>query len=128
MSEYSEQCLIFQWCELQKNKYPELKLLNASLNGVKLTKGQAMKAKRSGMKKGYPDIFLPVPRSNYAGLFIELKYGRNTASKEQKEWLQELSKQGYLCAFAWGADNAIKLITKYLTNQMDPELKVLKIK
>lgn len=54
-------------------KYPELWLLNGSLNGVRLSIGQAVKAKRCGEKRGFPDIFLPVARKGFHGLAIELK-------------------------------------------------------
>ena len=114
MTEYDEQCAVFRWAKMMEKKHPELALLNSSLNGVKLNIGQAVKAKRSGMKAGYPDILLPVPRGDFHGLFIELKYGNNVASKEQREWLVMLSEQGFLCHVCWGADNAIRAIEEYL--------------
>lgn len=48
LSEHQEQCIIFEWAKIMSSQYPELKLLNASLNGVRLSIGQATKAKRSG--------------------------------------------------------------------------------
>jgi hypothetical protein len=76
-------------------QYPELNLLNGFLNGVKLNIGQAVKAKNAGMKRGYPDIFLPVPRNGYHGLFIELKRRYSgSVSPEQKAWISDLKQQG----------------------------------
>ena len=89
-SESDEQISLFAWAELNKGRYPELKLLNGSMNGVRLTIGQAVKAKRCGMKKGYPDLFLPVKRGEHNGLFIELKVGENKPSPEQLEWAEQL--------------------------------------
>ena len=76
--EFNIQKQIFEWANMSIRKYPELKLLNASLNGVKLTsKVAGAKAKQSGMKKGFPDLFLPVARKGFHGLFIELKRDEN---------------------------------------------------
>lgn len=112
--EYENQCAIFNWAEWTSITYPELELLSASLNGVRLTVGQATKAKRSGMKKGWPDIELPVARGGYFGLFIELKVGYNKPSDEQLKILSALAKEGYLCHVIWGAGAAIKEIERYL--------------
>lgn len=60
--EYEEQKKIFQWARLCERQYPMLKFLNSSQNGVRITNiREATRAKASGMKKGYPDIFLPYP-------------------------------------------------------------------
>jgi len=47
-SEYQEQCAIFDFVQIMitTGQYPELRLLNGSLNGVKLSIGQAVKAKK----------------------------------------------------------------------------------
>ena len=116
-SEYDNQKALFEWAKLNENKYPELKLLNASLNGVRMRIGQAMKAKRAGMKKGYPDIFLPVARGDYHGLFIELKVKGNYPTKEQKWWLNELKKQGYKACVCYGFEEARQTILNYLNNK-----------
>ena len=112
--EFLEQAAIFRWAEIEQRNLPELEYLNGSLNGVRLTIGQAVKAKRGGMKKGFPDISLPVPRGGYHGLFIELKVDKNKPSSEQEAWLERLVDQGYYAAVVWGADAAITLIEFYL--------------
>jgi len=113
-SEHETQIQIFEWAKFMEHKYPELKLLNASLNGVRLTIGQAKKAKLTGMKKGYPDIFLPVAKSGFHGLFIELKVGPNKATKEQKWWIEQLNKQGYFARVCKGFDETTWTILEYL--------------
>jgi hypothetical protein len=115
LSEYQEQCLVFQWASLMSVQRPELKLLNSSLNGVRLSIGQATKAKRAGMKKGYPDIFLPVPKGIFHGLFIELKKkGGPKPTKEQFEWLNVLAEQGFDSYVCRGSQAAISTIESYL--------------
>ena len=112
--EHEEQVRLFAMAKQARAKYPELDLLNGSLNGVRLNIGQAKKAKAAGMKAGYPDLFLPVARGDYHGLFIELKVGRNTTTPEQKAWLQALQQQGYYCSVCHGAMEAWDEIVKYL--------------
>ena len=92
--EFNIQKQIFEWANMSIRKYPELKLLNASLNGVKLTsKVAGARAKQGGMKKGFPDLFLPVARKGHHGLFIELK--RN--SKEALKISQGIDFKRCLC-------------------------------
>ena len=122
--ESDEQAALFRWADEFKREYPELALLNGSLSGVKLTIGQGVKAKKQGMKKGFPDISLPVPRGAYHGLYIELKTKpyRNhkgkmvypQASKEQVEWLNALNHNGYRAVICTGYDMARAEILTYL--------------
>lgn len=93
------------------------------MNGVKLSPGAAVKAKRQGMVKGVPDLFLPIPRdssqgihfADYFGLFIELKRKiGGKVSPEQKMFMAALEDQGYMCKVCYGADDAIETIKKYL--------------
>ena len=114
-TEYAEQAALFQRAQLYARQYPELRWLNSSLNGVKLTIGQAVKAKKAGMRAGYPDIFLPVKRGLYSGLFIELKRVRGgKVEPEQLEWRAFLISQGYEHFICRGADEAWKVILGYL--------------
>ena len=118
-SEYAEQCAIFKRVQLYAKKYPELRFLIGSMNRVRLTICQAVKAKNAGMKKGMPDIFLPVEKGRYCGLWIELK--RKKGSKilpEQIEWKDFLLKQGYLHCFCYGADEALTAIISYLEREV----------
>ena len=115
LTEEKEQALIFQWRDANKSFIPELALLHASLNGLKMTKGQAAKA-RPQMLKGAPDMFLPVARKGYHGLFIELKREKGgTVSAYQKKVLYILNKEGYKAVVCRGHDEAIQTIMEYLT-------------
>ena len=114
-SEYQVQCEIFKWAKLSEAKWPELRLLKGSLNGVRLTIGQATKAKKSGMVRGWPDIQLPVARGLSHGLFIELKkVGGKNPEPHQKEILRLLSEQGNECYCCKGLKAAISVIETYL--------------
>lgn len=110
-----EQEQIFLWKQRNHKKYPDLKFLNASLNGIRLYPGQRKKAKRQGLPKGFPDINLPVVCYPWVGLYIELKRVKGgIVSKEQKWWLEKLNEQGYYAVVAKGHEEAIGFIKGYL--------------
>ena len=112
--EESTQAAVFQWAELNARKYPELKYMFHIPNGGYRHKTTAVKMKVIGQKAGVPDIFLPVPRGGLHGLWIELKHGKNRATKAQDNYLYFLSEQGYRVAVCYGVDEAIKDIKEYL--------------
>jgi len=118
-TEEQDQIRLFEWAHLQKGKCPELGLLNSSANGVRLPIGLAVKTVRLGLRKGYPDIFLPVARKGYHGLYIELKRVKGgKVSPEQEWWLEKLTEQGYYAVVCKGADEAIKTIIDYLEGKL----------
>lgn len=113
--ETQEQIALMMWCEFQKNVHPELDLIFHIVNEGKRSVRTGAELKRMGMKKGVPDICLPVPKGTYHGLWIELKADKTKrATKEQKEWLIKLTEQGYKAVVCYGADNAVTVIKEYL--------------
>jgi hypothetical protein len=81
--------------------------------------------KDEGVRKGVPDLCLPVPMWGrytddgqidwYHGLFIEMKKEKGgTVSKEQKEWIELLKKQGYRVEVCKGYEAAVKVLEDYL--------------
>ena len=115
--EADEQARVIEWAHCayrtRSDLYPLLRRLHCSLNGVKLSKTQAGIAKEQGMLRGVPDLFLPVPRGNYAGLYIEMKHGDNKPTPEQARFLQESVDVGYQAAVCWSAAEAIAVIQVY---------------
>ena len=112
-----EQIALMQWATMMSEKYPELKLLFHIPNGGKRTMSEAVRFKRAGVKAGVPDLFLPVARGGYHGLFIELKVGKNTPTKKQAEWLDALTEQHYKTAVCYGAEEALNELVRYLKRQ-----------
>ena len=112
--ESEEQEALFSWALLMETKYPCLKLLYHVPNGGMRSAAVAGKLKAEGVKAGVPDICLPVARGKYHGLYIELKAGKNKATKDQKEWLSALSEEGYMAILCRGWENASKSILAYL--------------
>lgn len=112
-----EQEALFQWAQYMERTDPRLRLLNSSLNGVRLTPNQALMAKRGGMKKGFPDVFLPVPAGGWHGLFIEMKRKGGVpsdVSPEQCKWINNLRYQGYHAVVCYGWESAAQIISGYL--------------
>ena len=114
LSEFDHQCLLFQWAEMSLKKYPCLEDMTASLVGVKLSIGQAMKAKKMGVKRAWPDIILAYPARGHHGLFIELKKIGGVATKEQKERIERFNKNGYFSKVCYGFEDAKRTIEWYL--------------
>lgn len=113
-TEYQHQVLVIAWARSNEDQYPALKLLNASMAGVRLPIGLAMKCKKSGMVKGFPDLFLPYPSGPYSGFFCELKKKGGSLKKEQKVWLENLSRCGFYTCKAVGHEEAIEQLEAYV--------------
>lgn len=114
-TEEQEQVAVIQWRDLMVNRYPELRLLFHIGNGGYRTKSEAVRLKRLGVHPGVSDLFLPVARKGYHGLWIEMKIQKGgKLSKAQKEWLDDMFQQGYLAVRCDGADEAIGMLERYL--------------
>jgi hypothetical protein len=119
VSEFDHQCALFDWSRNPAvRKYlPDLDVMEASLNGVKLSKAQAGKAWAAGMLAGAWDINLPVPRGIYHGMRIEMKFGRNTLTTDQKWYGRRLQELGWYVVACWSWDEAREQIIDYLTQK-----------
>ena len=66
---------------------------------------------------GLPDLCLPVPAYDYAGLYLEMKRCREAGyrvSDDQQWWLDWLEKVGYCVAVGLGFDEAIEYLSWYV--------------
>ena len=120
-TEDSQQMALFCWAALPETlaKYPQLKWMFAVPNGGSRHIAEAAKFVATGLRKGVPDIFLPLPIQTewakmYAGLFIEMKVGKGKTTENQKEWLEYLEKAGYYCKICYSWIEARETIIKYL--------------
>ena len=113
-SEHQEQVTLFEWAAWMGTQLPELKKMHAIPNGGKRDIRTAAMLKAEGVKPGVPDIFLPVPRGRWHGMYIELKRRKGgTVSKEQQAWINAL-KEDYWCAVCHGWEAARDEIMRYL--------------
>lgn len=107
-------------CELAKHLDALGVLWTATANGGKRDARTAASLKRSGVKRGVPDIliFTPPPSGIGAGLAIELKRGnqdsrrRGRLSEHQRIWLESLRALGWRAEVAYGLDHALEILTQ----------------
>ena len=114
-SESAIQSTYLAWLKLQ---YPKVYEVTSSFpnSGVREPRYGA-RLKREGMKKGFPDLGIFWPSEPYHGMFIEFKSAKGVVRKEQKEVLEKLSANGYLCAIAKSLDEGINKTNSYLNRK-----------
>lgn len=113
-TEHEEQCTLVQWAGYSVSKYPELELLYAIPNGGLRNIRVAIKLAREGVKRGVPDLHLPVARGGYHSLYIEMKRIGGKLSPNQIEIIEKLREQGHMVCVCYGAEQAIEQLERYL--------------
>lgn len=103
-SELSEQIIVVR--ELRR-----LRLQFCAVpNGLLTTQKQARMAKASGLEKGVPDLLIFDAPPGYVGVALEMKRidGRPSDLRpEQRQWMAQLAKRGWLCLVGYGAQDAL---------------------
>lgn len=104
-----DQETVANWLDLYKVLY------SASVAGVYLHPATFNRVKKIGYKRGLPDILIfqkpPAYGDRYVGVAIELKRRKGgIVSDEQKAWLDNLNKNGWLVGVMRGADQAIEFL------------------
>lgn len=112
-----EQTHLIRWTEYIAGKHPDVRLIFHIPNGGSRNKIEAYHLKEQGVKAGVPDLFLPVARGGYFGLFIEMKVGKNKTTALQKEWIENLKNQNYRCEVCYGWEAASEVILDYLNKK-----------
>lgn len=116
--EWREQCGVIQWWRYAHKHFgiPE-NLLFSIPNGGMLGPIKGAKLKASGTRAGVSDLFLPVARGPFHGLFCEMKSTEGTEQEAQVEFIANVHMQGYAAQFCYGANEAILAIKTYLENR-----------
>lgn len=121
-----EENMQIQVASYLRAQYPKVIFRSDVASGIRLTMGQAIKAKKMQSGRGYPDIFISEPAGPYHGMYLELKKSRegvflkdgtlskNAHIQEQAAMLKELETKGYYAAFCCGIVDAIYQINCYL--------------
>lgn len=124
-TEVAHQIALFMWAASPevREKYPELRWMFAIPNGGFRDKITAARLRAQGVKAGVPDIFLPVIRGEWGGLFIEMKKPKDDNDKRSKkgktqntqnEYLTYLQNNNYGAIICYGFEDARKTIVSYL--------------
>lgn len=114
--EEDEQMAFVQWCRIQDIRVHHSG--NEIGGSISAMKARAVKMKKMGTSKGFPDllVFIPVYGATghidcYQMCAIEMKRRKgSTTSKEQLAWLDVLQASGAMCAVCKGADEAIAFV------------------
>lgn len=109
--------------EYYKLKYPNGFIFHIA-NERKTSRIRGGILKRMGVTAGVSDLFIPVLRRAYGGMFVELKREKFTAkgpkrvgepSKEQLEFLVDMHRRGYAVAVAWNIDEFMNHVDRYMS-------------
>ncbi|MCM1364689.1 MAG: VRR-NUC domain-containing protein [Faecalibacterium sp.] len=115
-TEEEEQKALFRWLAYAAGSVHNglkwcVHIVNEGKRSVR--NGAALKA--MGLRKGFPDIFVPIATKEYHGLFIELKRTKGgRVSAEQQEWIDYLNSAGYFAKVCYGWFDAATTICEYL--------------
>jgi REP element-mobilizing transposase RayT len=119
VTENQIQGAFFSWCDKHRRQMPELELMFAIPNGAYKSKYAQKLFKSTGLKAGVLDVFFPVPRCGFNGMFIEFKSESGRLSPAQKWWIENLRKQGYLVTTCRDWELAGVMVTAYLKGDKD---------
>lgn len=112
MAEHDEQKAYFDWAAMAK--IPGLDMAYAVPNGGQRHPAVAMKLRSEGVKPGIPDVQIPVARGGFIGFAIEFKFADGNPSKEQRQRINSLQKEGWCVVICWSAEAAIRSTKGYL--------------
>ena len=122
-TETQEQIWLMQWGQQPsvRRQYPSLKFLYHIPN-ERADKRQAAILKQMGVKRGVPDLCLPVARGGYHGLYIEMKRtSGGVVSDDQKWWKEQLTENGYACVICKGWEAGKEALLWYLNQDSQAE-------
>ncbi len=107
-TEGEEQAAVVQWCDLV-----HIPIVHVPNEGKRSARYGAT-LKRAGMRPGFPDLFIPVAKKEFHGLFIEMKVGKNKPTADQEKWINLLNANGYKAVVCYGYDQAVNTIIQYM--------------
>lgn len=112
--EHHLQAAFVRWARLASGHMPALEMLHAIPNGGARHAVTGAQLKAEGVRKGVPDLCLPVAVGPYHGLYIEMKIRPNKPSPEQLWWMERLNRNGYKAVVCYELQEAIDITTDYL--------------
>jgi len=113
-TEGQEQAALFGFLTRIESRLPVVRWAFHVPNGGARHVATARRLKREGVKRGVPDIWLPVRREPFVGFVCELKVKGGRTSQEQHAWLAHLETQGWCAAICWGWQAAARELLRYL--------------
>ena len=121
MTEHQIQSAFIQWVRIAEKQDERLNLLFHPANGGKRNIITAVRLKQLGTRPGIPDVMLPIPmycdkglQVDFYGLAIEFKTAKGKASQAQSDYMDLLTKYGWLCVICTTPEAAIQTVKDYL--------------
>ena len=117
LSEAQHQTMVLKWTQQPsiRAKWPELSLLFHVPNERHCTPQQGKNLQRMGVKRGVPDLCLPVSKGRYNGLFIEMKTETGKTTDDQEWWGERLLAHGYMWEVCHGWESAVRVLEWYMS-------------
>lgn len=117
VSEAKHQQAVIEWSQQPavRSRWPELALLHHIKNETREGAARVAVDKAMGVKRGVPDLCLPVPKGKYHSLYIEMKTEKGRISQAQKWWGEKLVESGNMWAVCRGCKEAISVLEWYLS-------------
>lgn len=121
-----EEAIHAQFCAYVRTRYPDV-IFTSESSGIRLTMGQAVKAKKLRSGARLPDFWMAEPRGRFSGFFLELKRNHDEVFRKdgslkqddrvlgQAGVLRRLSEKGYKAEFACGLQQAIDELDYYMS-------------
>lgn len=111
-SEDAIQMALLEWLRLHDHRAWEL--THHSPNGGARSAITGARLKALGVRRGFPDLTLWLPRGGFHGLAVELKTAKGRPTSEQLAWLNHMSAIGWCAALCTGFDAARDQFASYL--------------
>jgi hypothetical protein len=105
---------LFRFYDVVSAQVPELVWAFHVPNGGHRHVAVARQLKAQGVKRGVPDVLLPIASRQWIGLAIELKHGKNKETPEQLVWLHHLQTQNWCCVVSRNWTHAAAVTLSYL--------------
>lgn len=124
--EHQHQVALIEWARITAIKpAPDIEpgskvadYLIAIPNGGQRSAREGARLKAEGVKAGVSDLFLPIRRGGFAGLWLELKAPGGKPTALQKEWLAKMRIAGYWTDWADDWKDAAASIAGYLSGEV----------
>jgi hypothetical protein len=104
------QAAVIAWCRSRKDgRRYAIHIPNEGKRSPRL----GAQLKKEGMLPGVSDIFIPMARGGWYGLWFELKSRGKKPTGEQYDFLAAMAAQGYATGWTDDLDTAISEINRY---------------
>ena len=112
-----EQARVVKWSHRKavRDLMPALRWMYHTPNGGARSPIAGAQMTALGVKRGVPDLILPVASRNSPGLVIEMKSDTGRLSPEQTEWIEHYKEQGWTTHVCRSAEEAREALCNYLS-------------